>query len=136
MPRGFLAFIPLFYIGAITLISQGEVHGGKRNNLIVGLIIYLLVITFILVLGFIVPGENYFSLTFLALFAYLIIPPLFSALKQNEARLIGRAVKAGVLALVALNASLAATYGGWLPALVILLLLPVSLALAKIFAVT
>ena len=98
--------------------------------------LYILVILIILVLGFFKQAGNYFSLTFLALFAYLIIPPLLSALNQNEARLIGRAVKAGVLALIALNASLAATYGGWLPALIILLLLPVSLALAKVFAVT
>lgn len=132
----FLVLIPLLYIGAITLISQGEVHGGKKSNLYIGLMLYILVILIILALGFFKQAGNYFSLTFLALFAYLIIPPLLSALNKNEARLIGRAVKAGVLALIALNASLAATYGGWLPALIILLLLPVSLALAKIFAVT
>ena len=132
----FLVLIPVLYIGAITLISQGEVHGGKKINLSIGLTLYITVILFIIGLGFVIQTGNYFSLTFLALFAYLIIPPLFSALKQNDPMLIGKAVKAGVLALIALNASLAATYGGWLPGLIILLLLPVSLALAKVFAVT
>ena len=132
----YLVFIPVFYIGAITLISQGEVHGGKKINLTIGLMFYILVILSILSLGLVMQAGTYFSLTFLALFAYLIIPPLFSALKQNDPRLIGKAVKAGVLALIVLDASLAATYGGWLPGLIILLLLPVSLALAKLFAVT
>ena len=132
----FLVLIPVLYIGAITLISQGEVHGGKKINLSIALMLYVLVILFILSLGFIIGAGTYFSLTFLVLFAYLIIPPLFSALKQNDPRLIGKAVKAGVLSLIVLDASLAATYGGWLPGLIILLLLPVSLALAKLFAVT
>ncbi len=132
----FLILIPIFYIGAITLISQGEVHGGKKINLIIGFFFYILVILFILSLGLIMEASFVYSLTFLALLAYLIIPPLFSAWKRHEPFLIGKAVKAGVLALIVLDAALAATYGGWLPGVIILLLLPVSMAMAKVFAVT
>lgn len=56
--------------------------------------------------------------------------------KKQEPELIGKSVKAAVLALILVNASLAAAFSGWLVGLIILLLLPVSLQLAKVFAVT
>ena len=66
----------------------------------------------------------------------MIYPPLFRAIKNPEGRLIGNAVKAGVLALILMNASWAAAFGVGTVALGILFLLPVSIFLAKAFAVT
>jgi 4-hydroxybenzoate polyprenyltransferase len=45
-------------------------------------------------------------------------------------------VKAGVLALIVMNASWAASFGALYLAIVIVLLLPISILLAKLFAVT
>ncbi|HET9054644.1 MAG TPA: polyprenyltransferase, partial [Cyclobacteriaceae bacterium] len=50
--------------------------------------------------------------------------------------LIGKAVKAGVIALIVMNAAWAAAFGMIYFALLIVLLLPVSLLLGKLFAVT
>ncbi len=73
---------------------------------------------------------------FLLLFGYLIFPPLQRAIITPKGQLIGKAVKAGVIALIVMNASWAAAFGSFYFALTILLLLPVSILLAKAFAVT
>jgi 4-hydroxybenzoate polyprenyltransferase len=61
---------------------------------------------------------------------------LLKAIQQPIGKNIGKAVKSGVIGLILLNASWAAAFGSpWL-ALLIILLLPLSLYLAKKFAIT
>lgn len=132
----YLALIPVVYIAAITMISRGEVHGGNRSALKGGLLMYALVILTILALAFLTTASWWQVLPFVALFAYLIFPPLLDALRKQEARFIGRAVKAGVLSLIVLNAALATAFAGWMWGLAILLLLPLSRWMARSFAVT
>ena len=43
-----IAIIPVLYIAAITAISRGEVHGGKKKALYLAVLLYLLVIGYIL----------------------------------------------------------------------------------------
>jgi 4-hydroxybenzoate polyprenyltransferase len=57
-------------------------------------------------------------------------------MKDPSGPLIGKAVKAGVISLIVMNASWAAAFGNMYLALIILLLLPLSLWLARAFAVT
>jgi 4-hydroxybenzoate polyprenyltransferase len=131
----FLAIIPIIYIAAITMISRGEVHGGKKNILYFAMVLYLTVI--ISVLGFAYVNNNLLiSLAFLALFAFMIFTPLFNAAKNPIGPNIGKAVKAGVIALILLNAAWASAFGSWHVALIILILLPLSMWLSKVFAVT
>src|SRR5688572_27442762 len=42
---GWLAIFPMIYIAAITMISRGEVHGGKKTTLYAAAILYLVVLT-------------------------------------------------------------------------------------------
>lgn len=132
----YLALIPVVYIAAITMISRGEVHGGNRRALQAGLFMYGLIVVSILVLAFFAGAAWWQVLPFVALFAYLIFPPLLKALQQQEGRFIGKAVKAGVLSLIVLNASLATAFAGWMWGLAILMLLPLSRWVARSFAVT
>ena len=132
----FLGLIPVIYIAAITMISRGEVHGGNRKALKGGLFMYAFIVISIIVLSFFTESVWWQVLPFVALFAYLIFPPLLEALRKQEARLIGRAVKAGVLSLIVLNAALATAFAGWMWGLLILVLLPISRLLARSFAVT
>jgi 4-hydroxybenzoate polyprenyltransferase len=127
--------IPVVYIGAITMISRGEVHGGKKSTLYGAVILYLLVIACIL---FVAIRNNTVLpvLFFLLLFGYFIFPPLQKAIREPKGALIGKAVKAGVIALIVMNASWAAAFGSFYFAFVIILLLPVSLLFARLFAVT
>jgi len=131
----FLGIIPLIYIFSITMISQGEVHGSNRNKLYTGAFLYLIVIGFILYSAY--QQQNLlFATFFLIAFAWMIFKPLFVAIKDPVGRNIGKAVKAGVISLILMDAAWASAYGQIYFALLIAALLPLSLWLAKRFAVT
>jgi len=130
-----LFIIPVIYIAAITMISRGEVHGSKKSTLYGAVILYTIVISSIIYVG-IKNNTILYVLFFLLLFGYLIFPPLQKAIREPKGPLIGKAVKAGVIALIVMNASWAAAFGSFYFAVFILLLLPVSFFFAKAFAVT
>jgi 4-hydroxybenzoate polyprenyltransferase len=131
----FLGIIPLVYIFSITMISQGEVHGSNRKKLYAGAFLYLIVIGAILYSAFLRQNIFYAAL-FLILFAGMIFRPLFTAIKEPVGKNIGKAVKAGVISLILMDAAWASAYGQIFFAMMIAMLLPLSLWLAKRFAVT
>lgn len=131
----YLSLIPVIFIAAITLISKGEVTGSGRTPLYVAVLIYSLIAAFLLSLGFF-SGSFIHNVPFVVLFFVMVITPLIKAIKDPSAGRIRTAVKLGILSLIVLNAALAATFGGFLFGLIILLLLPLSILLAKSFAVT
>lgn len=130
-----ISLVPVIYIAAITMISRGEVHGGKRSTLYGAVVLYGIVIASILYVAF-THHTLLQALAFLVLFSSMIFPPLQKAIKEPKGQLIGKAVKSGVIALIVMNAAWAAAVGTLYWALLILLLLPLSLGLAKLFAVT
>ncbi|HEV7350466.1 UbiA-like protein EboC [Telluribacter sp.] len=132
---GFLALVPVVYIGAITLISQDEVHGGKRRTLYIAASLYLLVHLVQLAVSF-TKGNLLLTAPLVALHAWMIGRPLLVAIKNPVGPLIGKAVKAGVISLIIMNAAWCMAFGNWHLALIGILLLPISLKLARIFAVT
>jgi 4-hydroxybenzoate polyprenyltransferase len=131
----FLSLVPITYIAAITMISRGEVHGGNKRNLYFAICLYTLVIVTLWIFSI---AQMHWQTAMLPIigFALMIMPPLIKAIKQPKGVLIGKAVKAGVIALILMNASWAAASGQVYLACVIILLLPVSILLAKLFAVT
>ena len=131
----FLAIVPLVYIAAITMISQGEVHGGRKSTLYSAAILYLVAMGSILYAAF-TRGHGISTFLFVGLWAVMVFLPLRKAIQNPEGRMLGRAVKAGVLALILMNAAWASAFGAAYVAVLILLLLPLSLLLAKVFAVT
>lgn len=130
-----LSAVPVIYIASITMISRGEVHGGSRTILYMACLLYALVIAFILYFSY-SKGMILYSLIFLLPFAWMIFNPLIKAIAEPVGKNIGKAVKAGVIALILMNAAWAAAFGALYVALVIVLLLPVSVKLGKMFAVT
>ncbi|WP_375438293.1 UbiA-like protein EboC [uncultured Hymenobacter sp.] len=132
----YLALLPVVYIAAITAISRGEVHGGNKKILLGSLGLYGLVIGGILVLMRLPQINGLYSVPFLALFSYLIFPPLLKAISSLKPLDIRLAVKAGVMALILLDATVAAGFAGWWYGLIVLALFPVSRLLANLFAVT
>jgi 4-hydroxybenzoate polyprenyltransferase len=130
-----IAVFPILYISAITLISRGEVHGSKRTPLYTAAIFYLAVITAISWIAFTKNNIQY-AAWFIILFGIMIGMPLGKAIREPVGKNIGGAVKAGVLAVILMNAAWAAAFGalGW--ALLIVCLLPISILLARLFAVT
>lgn len=130
-----VTLLPIAYIGAITLISQGEVHGGNKRNLYVAAALYVLVHVAQLAVA-ILQGNALVALPLIGLHAVLIGIPLWKAIEQPVGPLIGKAVKAGVLSLIVMNAAWCMVFGYWPLAVIVLLLLPLSVFLGKIFAVT
>jgi 4-hydroxybenzoate polyprenyltransferase len=129
------AIVPVVYIYAITLISRGEVHGGSRNTLRLALGLYIAVILGVASMG-IIHQTLMLPALFLLFFALCVFPPLAGALKQPSGPRIGRAVKAGVIGLILLDAAWVATGGNPYWAVATALLLPVSLWVARYFSVT
>ncbi len=132
---GWLGIFPVIYIGAITMISRDEVHGGKKKTLFIAAIFYYIVIAAISWFAY-TKGEIVMAGGFILLFGLMIGFPLVKAINNPSANNIRRSVKAGVLAVILMNAAWAAAFGAIGLALVILCLLPLSLILAKMFAVT
>ena len=96
----------------------------------------LVVIGSILGLSMLPEYELLIILPFLSLFTALVLPPFINAASNPSAELIQTAVKAGILALIVLDATIAAGFAGWTYGLVILALLPLSHLLGRTFAVT
>jgi 4-hydroxybenzoate polyprenyltransferase len=132
---GLLALVPVAYISAITLISQDEVHGGKRRSLYIAASLYVLVHGVQLAVAF-WNGHLLYAAPLVALHAWLVGRPLWEAWKNPVGPMIGKAVKAGVLSLIIMNGAWCMAFGNWHLALIVVLLLPISIRLARIFAVT
>ncbi|MDJ1497771.1 UbiA family prenyltransferase [Cytophagaceae bacterium DM2B3-1] len=132
----YICLIPIIYIAAITSVSRGEVHGGSKKSFYIPFFLYSIVILSIGTLAFISGIPIWQSLPFLSLFIYLIFPPLIRAYNDPQPRNIGLAVKAGVISLIVMDASIAAVFAGGIYGLIVLALLPLSRFLAKYFAVT
>ena len=130
------AIIPLVYIFAITLISRGEVHGNNKRHLIWAGILYAGVIFGVFISVSTKLTKIMEILPFILLFALMIYRPLIKAYRNNSPETIKKAVISGVLALIALDASIAVGFSVWWYGLLVLLLLPLSFALSKLFAVT
>jgi 4-hydroxybenzoate polyprenyltransferase len=134
--RWYLAVIPVVYIAAITAISRGEVRGGNKTTGIIAIALIGIVIISILGLGLLPEYSLLITLPFLALFTALVLPPFIKAALTPSPELIQTAVKAGVLSLIVLDATIAAGFTNWIYGLLLLALLPVSRFLARLFAVT
>lgn len=131
----YVALVPIIYISAITMISRGEVHGSGKAPLLAAAFLYVVVIGLILsfawnrnVVGFAVP--------FLVAFAWMIFKPLRLAIQTPSGAAIGKSVKAGVIALILMDAAWAASGGAWKLAVIICLMLPLSIWLSRKYAVT
>jgi 4-hydroxybenzoate polyprenyltransferase len=131
----FLAFVPIIYIAAITIISRGEVRGGNKGALYFSVFLYGMVIMAILLLSY-SKGMFWWTILFLLPFALMIFYALLKSIRSPLPQNIGKAVKAGVIALILMNAAWAAAFGAIVLAFLIVLLLPLSLWMAKLFAVT
>lgn len=136
LTNGNYALIPMIFIGAITLISRGEVHGKNKGHLVLSGLFYAVV----LILVFVFHGVNNADwmqvIPFAVLFALMVFIPLIRAHKENSPQNIKKAVVAGVMSVVVLDALIAVGLSDWMMGFGILLLFPLSLLLSRLFAVT
>lgn len=130
-----ISFLPVIYIAAVTIISRGEVHGGHKKMLIFSAILYSMVHISQLAIAWAI-GFLWLAIPFVLLHVYYIFSPLLKAIESPLPKNIGRSVKQGVLGLIVMNAAWVGVSGNWILALIVLALLPLSIQLSKIYAVT
>lgn len=130
-----MGFIPVIFIAAVTYISRGEVHGGSAKMMRIAAVCYALVYGTMVALAY-YNHHLWVALPFVVLFIVMINWPLIVALKEPTGPNIGKAVKGGIIALIAMNAAWVAVFSSVPHALFVLLLLPVSIWISKAFAVT
>lgn len=134
--KSLLALVPLVYIFAVTAVSRGEVHGGNRKALSLAGLLYLVAM---LVLSSILLYFGRFDFVLvigMLAFLGLVGTPLYTAWKEPLPGNIRKAVKAGVLSLVVLDAIYGLAFGGWEWALLILSMSILSLLFSRVFHVT
>ena len=131
----FLACVPVVYIAAVTTISRGEVHGGQRTPLLVSAMLYGVVLTCIVAFGVYYQG-SILAIGMVLPFILFVFPPLVKAIRTLDAGDVRNSVKHGVIGLIFMNAAWTAAAGMWTLTFATLLLFPVSIWLAKLFAVT
>lgn len=134
--QGLISIIPVIYIFAITLISRGEVHGNNKDHIIWAGVLYTIVLVSIALVVELMTDNAILVLPFLVFFGIMIFLPLVKAYHINSPKHIKKAVISGVLSLVVMNACWVAGFSNWRLALGVLLLLPLSILLSKLFAVT
>ena len=128
--------IPVLFIFAVTMISRGEVYGKNKGNIMLAGVFYAIVLLGVHYLHQIYAIGSLWYLLFLVLFAYMVYRPLLKAYRENTPAHIKKAVKAGVLSIIVLDAAIAVAHANMIVGLIILVLLPLSMFLAKQFAVT
>jgi 4-hydroxybenzoate polyprenyltransferase len=129
-----LSFLPLVYITAVTAVSRGEVHGGRRGIAAFALISLSLVLVALLALAR--NGGSWAGVAFTGVLAWRVLPAFWGAYRTPLPGPIRHAIRTGVLSLVLLDAVIGATYGGAVYSLVILATGLVATSLARLFAVT
>ncbi len=132
---GWLAVVPVLYIASITMISRDEVHGGKKRTLMMAAIGYAIVCAIIFWQG-VMKGEGLMVGIYLLVLLYLIFNPLLKAMNEPTGPNIGKAVKGGIIGLIAMNAAWVAAFAVFPYPLIVLAFLPLSILLSKAFAVT
>jgi 4-hydroxybenzoate polyprenyltransferase len=81
-------------------------------------------------------GRWQWPLVFLLLLAGMVYRPLARAIRDGLPESIRAAVRGGVMGVIALDAAWAAGYGPWWLPLLVMLLLPLAMILARRFSVT
>ena len=132
----FMGGLPLIFVAAITLTSQGETSGKNKEAIVVAMGLDVLIVASLIALGVRGSLQLAFLLPFLGLWWALNLFTKIAAITDNRPEKVMRAVKYAVLSLIPLNACYAAGFNDWKYGLFILSFLPLSLVLARYFSVT
>ncbi len=131
-----IALLSVAYIAAVTLVSRGEVHGGKKAVAAFALAVLGVVVAALVVIALRSSGWPVPALVLAAALLWRVGPPFAAVYVDPRPPRIRRAVKAGVLSLVLLDAALSAAFAGPAYAAIVLATALVAGSLARLFAVT
>lgn len=131
-----LALLAVVYIGAVTVVSRGEVYGGKAATAALALVSLTAVLLALAIIAARSGSGAPVALALTAALGWRVWPPFWTVYKDSSPACIRRAVKAGVLSLVLLDAVISAAYAGPLYSVAVLATAVVAGTLARLFSVT
>lgn len=131
-----LCLIPTAYIAGVTVLSRGEVSGGRHSSSTVSLLLVAVSIAAVFFVVISTDRHVWPALAVAALFAWRVVPPFAEARQTPTPGAIRAAVKRGVLSLVLLDAALATAFVGIGYGLVLLVAALGALWLGRTFSVT
>jgi len=131
-----LGLLSLTYIVAVTALSRGEVHGGKREIAAFALVSLSFVLIALIILTLSPEHRSPAGLLLTAVLGWRILPAFLGAWRAPEPGPIRHAIRTGVLSLVFLDGALGATYAGAVYSSAILLTALLAWWLARLFSVT
>lgn len=130
-----IMIVPILYIAAITILGRGEVHGQPKKLIWLSIFLFFIVQLSQIYLAFHFQTLPV-AIGFVILHGMIIYLPIGQLIQNPIPQNFGKAVKWGILGLIVMNATWAATANFLIISILLLLLLPISIRLAKIFAVT
>jgi 4-hydroxybenzoate polyprenyltransferase len=131
-----LALLSFVYIAAVTAVSRGEVHGGKRGVAAPALISLTGVVAALAVIALGSGSRAIPALALTSALGWRVLPAFWRVYTDSRPASIRRAVKAGVLSLVLVDAVLSTAYAGPLYGALVLATAVVAGLLARLFPVT
>lgn len=135
--HAWLGLLPLVYIAAVTVLSRGEVAGGKRPVALLTLLLLGLVTAAAGWLALDAPrGTTWWAVLLVVALAIRVLPPYWRAWRDPSPGPIRSAVRRGVLSLILLDAVIAAAYADIMVSLAALATAFLAGWLARLFAVT
>lgn len=126
------ALLSFAHVATLTLVSQGEAAGANRRTVVFAVAATLVLMSLLIVA---VP-RPLMAAPFALAYALLLLPAYWRLRRQPDALSVRHAVRAGVIALIALDADLAAGHAGWVYGLAVLALWPLAVVLARRFSVS
>ncbi len=131
-----ISLIPILFVAAITLTAQKESSGHNKASIGIAMLLDLSVVAAFFLMQNRLDMSMQSAGLFLLLWYGANLIFKYQALSNNTPANIKMAVKVAVLSIIPLDASFAAGFGSIPMALMVLALLPLSIFLAKKFAVT
>jgi 4-hydroxybenzoate polyprenyltransferase len=131
-----LALLSFVYIAAATAVSRGEVHGGKRGPAGLALISLSGVVGVLAAMAARSGSRAVAAIPLAIVLAWRVLPPFWAVYTDPRPALIRRAVRAGVLSLVLVDAVIATVHAGPLYGAVVLATAVAAGLLARLFSVT
>jgi 4-hydroxybenzoate polyprenyltransferase len=131
-----LGLLSLVYIGGVTIVSRGEVHGGKAGAAVLALVSLTAVVIALAIIAAGAGSRGLIALALTVVLGWRVLPPFWNVYKDSGPASIRRAVKTGVLSLVLVDAVISAAYAGPLYSAAVLATAVVAGWLARPFSVT
>ena len=131
-----VAILPVAYIAGVTMVSRGEVSGGRRGVAMTALALVAAVLVALGGISALAKGSVIWPFVLLGVLSWRVLRAFLRALADPSPPVIRAAVRTGVLSLVLVDGVLAAAYADMIYSLAVLLTALLAGWLARQFAVT